>query len=77
MTADSPLPPPGAAGQPVLQPGGQPSAEAGGVPADLDSIGVQADDKQFRGWRLLGVLFLVIIATAVVSAIVDFAVIPR
>jgi hypothetical protein len=34
-------------------------------------------EKQFRGWRLLGVLFSVVVVTAIVSAVVDFAVIPR
>jgi hypothetical protein len=34
-------------------------------------------EKRFHGWRLLGVLFAIVVATAIVSAIVDFAVIPR
>ena len=34
-------------------------------------------EKRFHGWRLLGVLALVILATAGVSAIVDLWVIPR
>jgi hypothetical protein len=32
-------------------------------------------DKQFRGWRLLGVLFVVIVVLAVTSFIVDWVVI--
>ena len=34
-------------------------------------------DKRFHGWRLLGVLFAIVVATAIVSAVVDLAVIPR
>jgi hypothetical protein len=36
-----------------------------------------AAEKQFRGWRLLGLLFCVVVVTAIVSAAVDLAVIPR
>ena len=36
-----------------------------------------AAEKQFRGWRLIGFLFLVIVVIGIVSAIVDIAVIPR
>ena len=32
-------------------------------------------NRPFRGWRLLGVIFLVVVALAVVSAVVDWLVI--
>ena len=32
------------------------------------------DDKQFHGWRLIGVIMIVIVALAIVSAIVDWVV---
>ncbi len=32
-------------------------------------------DKRFRGWRLLGILFGVIVLLGVISAVVDWAVI--
>ena len=32
------------------------------------------DDKKFHGWRLIGVITLVIVALAIVSAIVDWIV---
>ncbi|MEM1433068.1 MAG: hypothetical protein AAGG11_03350 [Pseudomonadota bacterium] len=35
----------------------------------------RAEERQFHGWRLLGIIFLVIAAIAVVSAIVDWWVI--
>jgi hypothetical protein len=35
----------------------------------------QPNDKQFHGWRLLGVIGIVIGALALVSALVDWAVI--
>ena len=53
---------------------------ASDVIAEADAAAVEQDsgpEKQFHGWRLLGVLFLVIVATAIVSAVVDLAVIPR
>jgi hypothetical protein len=34
----------------------------------------QSNEKQFHGWRLLGVLGIVIGLLAIISAIVDFAV---
>jgi len=34
----------------------------------------QSNEKQFHGWRLLGFLAIVIGLLAIVSAIVDFAV---
>ncbi len=33
------------------------------------------DDKKFRGWRLLGVIFIVVVVLAVISAVVDWVVI--
>ena len=69
MAADSPIPDP----RPVSEAIAQADAAA--------AVEVSAQDpgpeKQFRGWRLLGFLFIVIVATAIVSAIVDLAVIPR
>ena len=35
----------------------------------------QPEEKQFHGWRLLGILGIVIGALALVSAIIDWAVI--
>ena len=32
-------------------------------------------EKRFRGWRLVGVIFCVVVALAVISAIVDWVVI--
>lgn len=42
-----------------------------------DPVQDPSSEKQFRGWRLIGFLFLVIVVIAIVSAIVDIAVIPR
>ena len=33
------------------------------------------DERKFHGWRLLGVIFMVIVVLALVSAVVDWAVI--
>ena len=30
------------------------------------------EDKQFHGWRLVGVIFIIMVALAVVSAVVDW-----
>ena len=46
----------------------QPSAQQ-----DMDDT--QPDEKQFHGWRLLGVLGIVIGALALVSAIIDWLVV--
>jgi hypothetical protein len=32
-------------------------------------------EKQFRGWRLIGVIMCVVVVLAIISAIVDWAVI--
>ncbi|MEM7220033.1 MAG: hypothetical protein AAF515_16830 [Pseudomonadota bacterium] len=40
------------------------------VPDDSDS-----PQRRFHGWRLLGAIFIVVVVLAVVSAIVDWAVI--
>jgi hypothetical protein len=42
-----------------------------------DPLQAPPPEKQFRGWRLIGFLFLVIVVIGIVSAIVDIAVIPR
>lgn len=34
-----------------------------------------ADSKRFHGWRLLGVIMLVVVALAVISAVIDWLVI--
>jgi len=39
------------------------------------ATGSQAAEKQFRGWRLIGVIMGVIVVLAIVSAVVDWAVI--
>ena len=44
---------------------------------DVQNSPVSATEKRFHGWRLLGVLALIILATAGVSALVDLWVIPR
>ena len=66
---------------------GNPAAEAqthngGGGPRDpeLDAIdntvppGPEQDKKVFRGWRLLGVVFLVMAVLAGISALIDILV---
>ncbi len=35
----------------------------------------ETDERRFHGWRLLGVIFGVVIVLAVISAVVDWAVI--
>ena len=44
---------------------------------DAIANSIATPGKKFHGWRLLGVLALVILATAAVSAFVDLWVIPR
>ena len=35
----------------------------------------QSDETKFHGWRLLGVIFAVVVVLAVISAVVDWVVI--
>ena len=37
--------------------------------------GAAEEERKFHGWRLLGIIFLVIVGIAIVSAIVDWLVI--
>jgi hypothetical protein len=39
------------------------------------ATGSEPAEKQFRGWRLIGVIMAVIVVLAVVSAVVDWMVI--
>ncbi len=44
------------------------------IPSAAES-GEAAPEKRFHGWRLVGVILLVVVALAVVSAVVDWIVI--
>ena len=44
-------------------------------PEATEADNKQPDDKKFRGWRLLGIIFIVVVVLAVVSGVVDWLVI--
>lgn len=37
--------------------------------------GEQAPEKRFHGWRLIGIIMCVVVVIAIISAVVDWAVI--
>lgn len=46
------------------------------TPTDTPDPNSETDDgRKFRGWRLLGIIFIVVVVLAVISGVVDWLVI--